>query len=85
MRERWAIGCVLDGRSVPVTKNLYLTKESAMRDARKMQALLAVDITDDVDDSIAHLTRSGNKIEAVTLASRARGVTITQAKDSTRS
>lgn len=85
MRERWSIGCVLDGRSVPVTKNLYLTKESAMRDARKMQTLLAVDITDDVDDSIAHLTQSGSKIEAVTLASRARGVTITQAKDSTRS
>jgi hypothetical protein len=53
MRERWAIAFVLDGRSVPVTKNLYVTKESALRDARKMQALLAVDITDDVDGSPA--------------------------------
>ena len=60
MRERWAIACVLDGRSVPLTKNLYLTKESAMRDARKMQALLAVDITDDVDDSIAQRNRLGH-------------------------
>jgi hypothetical protein len=51
-RERWAIAFVLDGRSVRATKNLYVTKEGALRDARKMQALLAVDITDERGETI---------------------------------
>ncbi len=81
MRERWSIAFVLEGRSVPVTKNLYITKEQALRDAKKLQLLLGIEITDTVEDSIAHLAQAGRKVEAVTLASRALGTTIAQAKD----
>lgn len=80
MRERWSLAFVLDERSVPITKNLYLTKQRALRDAKKMQLLLGVEITDTVQESIAHLAQAGRKIEAVTLASRALGMTTAQAK-----
>ena len=81
MRERWSIALVLKERSVPVTKKLYVTKEQALCDARRMQQLMGVDITDAVEDSIAHLAQSGKKVEAVTLASRALGMMTAQAKD----
>ena len=81
MRERWAIALVLEERSVPVTENLYITKERALRDAKRIQQLLNVEISDAVDESIASLAQNGRKIEAVTLASRSLGMTTTQAKD----
>lgn len=81
MCERWSIALVLKERSVPVTKNLYITKEQALCDARRMQQLLDVEITDTVEESIAHLAQSGKKVEAVTLASRALGMTTAQAKN----
>lgn len=81
MRERWAIALVLEERSVPVTENLYITKERALRDAKRIQQLLNVEISDTVDESIASLAQNGRKIEAVTLASRSLGMTTTQAKD----
>lgn len=81
MRERWPIALVLEERSVPVTENLYITKERALRDAKRIQQLLNVEISDTVDESIASLAQNGRKIEAVTLASRSLGMTTTQAKD----
>lgn len=81
MRERWLIALALEERSVPITKNLYVTKEQALRDAEKIQRLLNVDISDIAEDSIAHLAQTGKKVEAVTQGSRRLGMTTTQAKD----
>jgi hypothetical protein len=81
MRERWSIAFVLKERSVPVTKNLYITKEQALRDAQKIQRLLDVEISDTVEESIAHLAQNGKRVEAMTLASRALGQTTAQAKE----
>lgn len=80
-RERWAIALVLEGRHVPITRNLYITKDHALRDARKIQQLLGVEVSDTAEESIAHLAQNGSKVEAVTLASRALGMPAAQALD----
>jgi len=81
LRERWYIAFALEKRSVPVTRNLYLTKVQALRDAKRIQQLLDVELSDSVEESIAHLSQSGRKIEAVALASRTLGTSTIQAKD----
>jgi hypothetical protein len=81
LRERWSIAFVLNERSVPVTKNLYLTKEQALRDAKNIQRLLDVELSDTVEEGIAHLAQNGKTIEAATLACRALGMTTAQAKE----
>lgn len=81
MRERWSLALVLEVRNVPINKNLYITKEHALRDAKKMQRLLGVEVIDSVAEGIAHLAQAGRKVEAMTLASRALGMTTTQAKE----
>ena len=79
-QERWSLALACKGRSVPITHNLYVSKEQARRDAKKIQQLLNVEISDTVEESIASLAQNGRKIEAVTLASRSLGMTTTQAK-----
>ena len=81
MRERWSIAFILKERSVPVTRNLYITKEQALRDAKKIQRLLNVEISDTVEEGIAHLVQTGKTVEAVSVACRALGMTTAQAKD----
>jgi hypothetical protein len=81
LRERWSIAFVLRERSVPVTKNLYITKEQALRDAKKIQRLLDVEISDTIEEGIAHLAQTGKKVEAMNVACRALGMTTAQAKD----
>jgi hypothetical protein len=44
-RSRWAIVLVLDQRSVQLTRNLYLTRDQAMRDAAAIQQRLGVEIS----------------------------------------
>ncbi|MBI4938437.1 MAG: hypothetical protein HY846_09545 [Nitrosomonadales bacterium] len=80
-RERWAIALALEERHIPITRNLYITKEQALRDARKIQQLLNIEVSDAVEDSITHLAQNGRKVEAVTLASRALGMSAAQALD----
>ena len=81
MRKRWSIAFVLDGRSVPVTKNEYVTKNGVMRDAKKIRKILGVEISDAVEEGIEHLAQNGKKTEAVMVASRVLGMTTSQAKD----
>jgi hypothetical protein len=79
-QERWSLALACKGRSVPITHNLYVSKEQAMCDARKLQQHLNVAISDTLEDSIASLAQNGREIEAATLASRARGMTTAQAQ-----
>jgi len=79
-QERWSLALACKNRSVPITHNLYVSKQQAMRDAKKLQQLLNVGISDTLEDSIASLAQNGRKIEATTLASRALGITTAQAQ-----
>ncbi|MBI5149409.1 MAG: hypothetical protein HZA28_01380 [Candidatus Omnitrophica bacterium] len=80
-QECWSLALACKERSVPITHNLYVSKEQAVRDAKKIRQILNVEISDTVEESIASLAQNGRKIEAVTLASRALGMTTTRAKD----
>lgn len=81
LRERWYIAFALAGRTVTVTRNLYLTKEQALHDAQRIQRLLCVELSDSPEESIAQLAQSGRKIEAVALASRAHAMSTVQAME----
>ena len=39
-QERWSLALACKERSVPITHNLYISKEQAMRDARKIRKFL---------------------------------------------
>jgi len=80
-QERWSLALVCKGRSVPITHNLYVSKDQAMRDANKIKQILNVEISDTVEESIASLAQNGRKIEAATLATHSLGMTPTKAKD----
>lgn len=80
-QERWSLALACRERIVPIIHKLYVSKEQAMRDAKKIQKILDVSISDTVEESIASLAQSGRKIEAVALATRSLGMTTTQAKD----
>jgi hypothetical protein len=79
-QERWSLALACKTRSVSITHNLYVSKEQAMRDARKIQQFLNVEISDAVEESITSLAQNGRRIEAATLATRSLGMTTTQAK-----
>lgn len=79
-RERWSIVFVLDDRSLPVNSNPYLSKDQAMADAKRIQQMLKVEISDDVEDGIAYLARQGRTIDAVVTTAQTQGMTLTQAK-----
>lgn len=81
LRKRWGIAFVLEERSVSVKLNLYLTHDQAVRDAKRIQQLLGVELTDSTDASIDLLARGGRKIEAMALASRTIGKPTTEARN----
>ena len=81
LRERWYIAFALAGRTVPVNRNLYVTKEGALRDAKQIQQLLRVELCESAEESIAYLAQNGRKFEARTLASRALGLSMVQAEE----
>lgn len=81
MRERWLIALALRERTVAVTRNLYVRKEQALRDAARLQRRLGTDIVDSVEDSIGYLAQQSRTVEAITLAMRALAMTTEQAKN----
>ena len=80
-RERWAVLFVLKDRTIPVSTNLYASKEHALREANRLQPLLNVDISDSPDEGVAHLIQTGKTIDGVVVLRRQRpDLTLTQAK-----
>lgn len=79
--ERWSVVFVLKDRSLPVNLNPHVSKEQAMADAKRLQPLLDVEISNHVDDGIAHLARSGRTIDAVVVTRQQSQMTLTEAKD----
>lgn len=81
-REQWSVLFVLKDRTVPVSTNLYPSKEQALREANRLQPLLNVAISDSPDEGPAHLTQTGKTVDAVTALRRQQPeLTLTQAKD----
>jgi hypothetical protein len=61
-------------------RNLYVTREGAWGDAKRIRQFLGVELSDGAEEGIAYPNHSGGKIEAVALASRTPGVATIQAK-----
>ncbi|MBH0198856.1 MAG: hypothetical protein HP497_05450 [Nitrospira sp.] len=81
-RERWSVLLVLKDRTIPVSTNLYASKEHALREANRLQPLLNVDISDSPDEGLAHLIHTGKTVDAVTALRRQQPeTTLTQAKE----
>lgn len=80
-RERWSVVLMLKDRSLPVNLNSYPSKDQAMVDAKRIQQLLKIEISDNAEDSIAYLAQSGRIIDAVVTTTQTRGMTLTQAKE----
>jgi hypothetical protein len=72
---------VLKDRTVPVTVNPYPSKEQALREAKRIQQLIHVDISDNLDEGLAHLAHTGKAIDAVVAARQHLGMTLGEAKD----
>ena len=81
-RERWSVLFVLKDRTIPVSTNLYASKEHALREAQRLQPLLNVDISDNPDEGLAHLTQTGKTVDAVIALRRQQpDMTLTEAKE----
>lgn len=79
--ERWSVLFVLKDRTIPLSTNLYASKEQALREANRIQPLLNVDISDSPDEGLAHLIQTGKTIDVVAVLRRQQpDMTLTQAK-----
>ena len=81
-RERWTVLFVLKDRTIPLSTNLYVSKEDALREAQRLRPLLNVAISDSPDEGLAHLIQTGKTIDAVTALRRQQpDMTLSQAKE----
>lgn len=81
-RERWCTLFILRDRTVPVSTNLYASKEHALHEAQQLQPLFNVDTSENPDEGLAHLIQAGKTIDAViALRRRHPDLTLTRAKD----
>ncbi|MDH5668446.1 MAG: hypothetical protein OEY86_10580 [Nitrospira sp.] len=79
--ERWSVLFLLKNRSIPVTVNPYTSKEQAMCEARRIQQLLRVEISDNLEEGLNQLAQTGRTIDAVVVARQQLGMTLAQAKE----
>lgn len=79
-QEGWTLALMCNDRSVALTLN-PASKPQVLLNAEKIQRLVNVDITDSIEESIAHCIKNGKKIDAIALATQKLGMTVTQAKD----
>jgi len=81
-RERWSVLFVLKDRTVPLTTNLYLSKEHALREAKRIQPLLKVEISESLGEGLTHLIQTGRTINAAMALRRQQpDMSLTQAKE----
>ena len=81
-RQRWSVLFLLKNRSVPVTVSPYVSKDQAIRDAQRIQELVHVEISDNLEEGVAQLAQTGRTIDAVIVARQQLGMTLAQAKES---
>ncbi len=78
-QERWYLALQCRNEIVTLTHNPSVGKEEASLLAKKLQSILGVDILDSDQESLATLSKTGRKAEAMTLATRSLGMTVTEA------
>lgn len=78
-QERWYLVLKCRNEIVTLTHNPSVNKEEASLLAKKIQSILGVDILDSDQESLVMLLKTGRKAEAMTLATRSLGMTITEA------
>ena len=80
-KPRWSILFMLKDRSVPVTVSPYVSKDQAMREARRIQELVRVEISDNLEEGLTQLAQPGRTIDAVIVARQQLGMTLMQTKE----
>ena len=80
-KPRWSIFFMLKNRSIPVTVSPYVSKDQAMREARCIQELAQVGISDNLEEGLTQLADAGRTIDAVIVARQQLGMTLMQAKE----
>ncbi|MBX3308518.1 MAG: hypothetical protein KF751_20925 [Nitrospira sp.] len=78
-QERWYLALQCRNEIVTLTHNPSVRKEEARLLAEKLQLILGVEILDSDQESLATLLKTGRKAEAITLATRSLGMTVTEA------
>jgi hypothetical protein len=78
-QERWHIALKCRMEIVTLTHNPSVRKDEARQLAQKIQSILGVGILDSDQDSLDALLKTGKKVEAITLATRSLGMTVTEA------
>jgi hypothetical protein len=78
-QERWYLALMCRGEIVTLTHNPSVQKEEARQLAQQLQSILGVDILDSDQESLKALLKNGGKAEAITLATRSLGMTVTEA------
>lgn len=80
-KPRWSILFLLKDRSVPVTIRPYASKDQATHDAQRIQELVRVEISDNLEEGLNQLAQTGRTIDAVIMARPQLGMTLVQAKE----
>ncbi len=78
-QERWYIALKCRTEIVTLTHNPSFRKDEARHLAQKIQSILGVGILDSDQESLKTLIMAGRKAEAITLAARSLGMTVTEA------
>lgn len=78
-QERWHLALKCREEIVLLTYNPSVRKDEAGRLAREIQSILGVNILDSDQESLYALLKIGWKAEAITLATRSLGMTVTEA------
>lgn len=78
-QERWYLVLQCRNEIVPLIHNPSVRKEEASLLAEKLQLILGVGILDSDQESLVTLLKTGRKTEAITLATRSLGMTVTEA------
>jgi hypothetical protein len=78
-QERWYLALKCRNDMVTLTHNPSVRKEETSLLAQKIQSMLGVTILDSDQESLIALLKSGRKTDAITLATRSFGMTVTEA------
>lgn len=78
-QERWYLALKCRTEIVTLTHNPSVSKQEATELAQRIQSILGVGVLDSDQESLIALLKTGRKAEAITLAARSLGMTVTEA------
>lgn len=80
-QECWYLALACREEIVTLTYNPSVHKEEVRQLSKKIQSILCVDILDSDQASLSALLKTGRKVDAITLATRSHGMTVTEASE----